>query len=157
MIVFVPMVSPLPVVMIVSGFTMPASSAADTANGLKVEPGSKVSVTLRLRICAICTWVRLLGLKSGWLTSANTSPVCASNITSAPLFALFASTAAFNSRWAIYCRRSSIDRLNGLPSRGTFRLSTSSTMRPLRSLITRRWPGEPASEACCASSIPSWP
>ena len=63
--VLLPMVRPGPVMMTVSGLTMPASSAVDTANGLNVEPGSNTSVMLRLRICFSCTCARLLGLKSG--------------------------------------------------------------------------------------------
>ncbi len=48
--------------MSVSGFTMPASSAAAMVKGFIVEPGSKMSVTERLRVCRPVTFARLLGL-----------------------------------------------------------------------------------------------
>ena len=48
------------------------------------------------------------------------------------------STAALSSRCARNCRRSSIETVTGSPSRGGRTLSTSSTTRPLRSLITLR-------------------
>ncbi len=46
----------------VSGVTMPSSRAAATVNGFRVEPGSKRSVTERLRVWRPVTSVRLLGL-----------------------------------------------------------------------------------------------
>src|SRR5258705_1342092 len=53
---------PGPVWIIVDGVTMPASSAAATVNGFIVEPGSKRSVTERLRVCLPVTLARLFGL-----------------------------------------------------------------------------------------------
>ena len=55
-------IEPWPVAIIVSGVTMPESSAAATVKGFIVEPGSKRSVTERLRVCAPVTLVRLFGL-----------------------------------------------------------------------------------------------
>src|ERR1700694_5725720 len=46
----------------VCGVTMPASRAAATGNGFIVEPGSKRSVTERLRVCRPLTFARLFGL-----------------------------------------------------------------------------------------------
>ena len=46
----------------VVGLTTPASSAAATVKGFMVEPGSKRSVTERLRVCRPVTFARLLGL-----------------------------------------------------------------------------------------------
>ena len=46
----------------VSGFTIPASRAAATVKGFIVEPGSKMSVTERLRVWRPVTFARLLGL-----------------------------------------------------------------------------------------------
>ena len=53
----------------------PLASAIDKVNGLTVEPGSKTSVTDRLRNLSPEISLRLLGLKSGTLAIANTSPV----------------------------------------------------------------------------------
>ena len=46
----------------VPGLTTPESSAAATVNGFSVEPGSKRSVTERLRVWRPVTAARLLGL-----------------------------------------------------------------------------------------------
>ena len=89
----------------VSGRTAPLSSAAAIVNGFSVEPGSKTSVSARLRIFSRATRLRAFGLYVGQFASARISPVCASRITSPPAFARFASTADFNSRKARYCRR----------------------------------------------------
>ena len=45
----------------VSGRTRPFSSASATMNGFIVEPGSKVSVSARLRSCAPVRFWRLPG------------------------------------------------------------------------------------------------
>ena len=50
---------------IVSGVTRPVSSASATTNGFIVEPGSKVSVSARLRSCAPDRLLRLPGSKLG--------------------------------------------------------------------------------------------
>src|ERR1700681_1665694 len=55
-------IGPVPVWIIVSGFTRPLSRAAATVNGFIVEPGSKRSVTERLRVWRPVTLARLLGL-----------------------------------------------------------------------------------------------
>src|SRR5439155_10422352 len=81
------------------GWTFPASSAAAIVNGLRVEPGSKMSVNARLRIRSRATRLRLLGLNDGRLASARISPLLASRMTRPPAFALFASTATFSSRY----------------------------------------------------------
>ena len=47
---------------VVVGLTLPISSASAIVKGFKVEPGSKLSVTARLRICAGTIPERLLGL-----------------------------------------------------------------------------------------------
>ena len=60
----------------VSGRTLPASSAAAIVNGFSVEPGSKTSVSARLRILSRATWLRAFGLYVGQLASARISPVC---------------------------------------------------------------------------------
>ncbi len=52
----------VPVWICVAGVTTPASSAAAIVNGFIVEPGSKRSVTERLRVCRPVTLARLLGL-----------------------------------------------------------------------------------------------
>src|SRR5258705_13832962 len=63
LMVHLPMViAPWPVWIMVAGVTMPASSAAATVKGFIVEPGSKRSVTERLRVCLPVTFARLLGL-----------------------------------------------------------------------------------------------
>ena len=46
----------------VLGVTMPCSKASAAVNGFMVEPGSKVSVSTRLRIAAGSMWARLFGL-----------------------------------------------------------------------------------------------
>src|SRR5689334_19822553 len=53
---------PPPVGITVCGVTTPASSAAATVKGFIVEPGSKRSVTERLRVWRPVTAVRLFGL-----------------------------------------------------------------------------------------------
>ena len=62
----------------------PASSAAATVNGFIVEPGSKTSVTARLRSCPARLERLPLGLNDGWLTIARTSPLRTSSSTSDP-------------------------------------------------------------------------
>ena len=46
----------------VFGLTRPVSSARPTVNGFIVEPGSKVSVSARLRICAGLRFLRSPGV-----------------------------------------------------------------------------------------------
>src|SRR5437879_2942190 len=88
--------------MIVAGVTLPESSAAAIVKGFIDDPGSKVSVSARLRILSFAARVRLFGLYAGQLARATISPVLASSMTMAPAFALLASMAAFNSRNARY-------------------------------------------------------
>ena len=80
----------------VSGLTLPCSSASEMVKGFITEPGSKVSVSTRLRSCAPVRLPRLFGLKVGRLTSASTSPVRASSTMMPPALALWVSTASFN-------------------------------------------------------------
>mgnify|MGYP006995914119 CR=1 FL=1 len=46
----------------VLGLTMPFSSASAAMKGFMVEPGSKLSVSARLRSCSPLRLTRLLGL-----------------------------------------------------------------------------------------------
>ena len=157
-IVLGPIVSvPGAVWMIVSGRTLPTSSAAAIVNGFIVEPGSNTSVSARLRIFSRATRLRAFGLYVGQLASARISPLSTSRITRPPAFALLASTAAFSSRNARYCSRESIASARSRPACGARIASTSSTASPRRLMITRRLPGLPPSQSCCASSMPSWP
>ncbi len=89
---------PGPVSMRVSGFATPASRAAATNRGFMVEPGSKVSVTARLRSRAASKVARLLGLKLVELARARISPVLASSTTTAPALAWLRVIASDNSR-----------------------------------------------------------
>src|SRR5437016_6168924 len=52
-----------------SGLTRPPSRARATVKGLSVEPGSKVSVSVRFRSCAPASLLRLFGLRSEEHTS----------------------------------------------------------------------------------------
>jgi hypothetical protein len=141
----------------VSGRTRPASSAAAMVNGFSVDPGSKMSVSARLRIVAGATLLRLFGLYVGQFARARISPVFTSRITRPPAFALFSSTAALSSRNARYCSLASIAKAKSWPACGARIAATSSTASLRRLMMTRRLPGIPASHACCAGSIPSWP
>src|SRR5882672_9566693 len=58
----------------VSGRTLPASRAAAIVNGFIVEPGSNVSVSVRLRIFSRATLSRRFGLYVGQFASARISP-----------------------------------------------------------------------------------
>ena len=126
--------------------------------GFIVEPGSKVSVSARLRSCAP---VRLLPL--GRRRSSGSWP--------APAPRRSARRARPRCRpWpcARRPRRGCAGRRRTAPSsRSTARCRgrrparrcspTSSTTRPSRSLMTRRVPSRPASSFWKASSMPSWP
>ena len=121
------------------------------------EPGSKVSVSARLRIASRAILLRLLGLYVGTFASARISPLRTSRITRPPALAFCAATAAFSSRNARYCSRESMARARSRPARGARIAATSSTTSPRRLMITRRLPGAPPSHACCDNSMPSWP
>ena len=61
-----------------SGRYWPDARAAAMMNGLMLEPGSKMSVTARLRYRAGFNCSRSFGLYEGWSTMASTSPVSTS-------------------------------------------------------------------------------
>ena len=101
---------------------------------------------------------RLFGLYVGQLASARISPVCASRITSAAGLRLVRLDRGLElaEREVLQPRVDRRARGRGRPAaRGS--LSTSSTTSPRRLMITRRLPGLPPSQSCCASSMPSWP
>ncbi len=80
----------------VCGVTRPLSSASATVKGLSVEPGSKRSVSTRLRSWAPESRARLFGLNEGTLAIASTSPERTSIAISAPALARWRSTALFS-------------------------------------------------------------
>src|SRR5581483_5328864 len=120
------------------------------------EPGSTTSVTARLRRydgSAACAF----GLNEGWLTIARISPLLTSSTTIDPELAWCSRIWLLSSRYARYWMRRSIDNVMSRPGFGSRASSTSSTVRPRRSRITRSAPGLPASQSSNASSSPSWP
>ena len=141
----------------VSGVTRPDSSAQAATKGFIVEPGSKMSVSARLRSCSPVRFWRCPGLKLGTLASARISPLRASSTTALPALAPCCSTASRSRCQAKNWTLLSIDSTTSLPCRGSTRLPTSSTMRPSRSRTTRREPSSPCRRAWKASSMPSWP
>ena len=58
-----------------------ASSAAAAVTILKVEPGSKTSVSVRFFHCSRLDSWKLLGSKAGTVAMANTAPLSGSRIT----------------------------------------------------------------------------
>ena len=82
----------------VRGSKAPDSSAAVTAKGLTVEPGSNTSVTARLRVAGPIRFAGSFGLYEGWLTIAWISPVRASITTTEPADARWWVTAALRAR-----------------------------------------------------------
>ena len=75
-----------------------------------------------------------------------------------PALARFASTARFSAPYAEALQLAvDRERAGRAPSCAARIDSTSSTIWPRRSLMTRRLPGLPPSVASCASSTPSWP
>ena len=87
---------------IVSGLTVPASSAVATVKGLSVEPGSKTSVSARLRMRSRASFSMRLGLNAGQFASARISPVWGSMMIAVPALAWFSATPTRSSRSATY-------------------------------------------------------
>ncbi len=114
--------------------------------GLMLEPGSKMSVTARLRRRATSNCMRSFGLNEGWLTIASTSPVAMSSTITVPACALYSRIADFSSRYARYWMRRSMLVCSSSPCSGAFRTSTSWMTCPRPSWITRFAPSLPASE-----------
>ena len=86
-----------------SGRTTPSSSAAAARMTLKVEPGSKGSVTTRLRQCSReGTSRKALGLNVGRTAMASTSPLRGSSTTAIAALACVRRQAASISRSARY-------------------------------------------------------
>ena len=126
---------------------MPASSAAAAVNGFSVEPGSKRSVTARLRMRRGSSLPRLFGLYAagspapGSRRSARRAPRCRP-----PCARCSRHRGLQLAEGEVLHAR--VDREREVaPCCGARMLSTSSTMWPRRSLITRRLPGLPASSA----------
>ena len=120
-------VSTLPVWMTVSGLTMPASKCGgDTAKGLNVEPGSKMSVTLRFLAPFGFHCARLFGLKSADSPARALHPFGIEHHHAAFGLVRFRRPCSRCARY--YNSRRSTVAAHGL--RGARRFSMSSTMRP---------------------------
>ena len=129
-----------------------------SVNGFSVEPGSNTSVSARLRIRSRATCRARFGLYVGQLASARISPLRASTIDErrppSPCAARPPPSARETRGTAGASRSRARDRG---PACGARIAATSSTTSPRRLMITRRLPGSPPSQSCCASSMPSWP
>ena len=140
----------------VRGVTTLSWSAAGTVTSLKVEPGSYVSVTARLRRRSARVVGKRLALKRGAVAIARTSPVCGS-ITTADRRA--GSPAAH--RLLKHLLRVRLDLAvdrepDALPGVSGF-VSTTSSARPNGSFTIVWLPGWPASVPSSERSSPSRP
>ncbi len=93
------------------------SSAAATTKALKVEPGSKASVTARLRKDSRELPCGELGLKVGALATASSSPVRGSSTTAMPAMARESSTALLSARSVTICSCRSSVKVTAAPRR----------------------------------------
>ena len=97
------------------GRTTPSSSAAAARITLNVEPGSKGSVTARLRRSSSVAVAKLFGLKVGRIASARISPVRGSIATAIAAFARVRRHAASTSFSAMYWSVASMREHHALP------------------------------------------
>ena len=125
---------------------------------LKVEPGSKASVTARSRKASPSEPLGELGLKRGQLASERISPVRGSSTTAMPAVALASTTAFSSARSVAYCSVESMVSVRLAP----LLLCVSSTplvksLRPLASRKPSRRTLSPVSSCSKLSSRPSRP
>ena len=127
---------------VVEGVTFPSSRAAVIVTILKVDPGSKVSVTGRLRSRSGLIWWRWLGLNRGTVAIARIAPslgrITMAIALRAPNLARVSESVRSTSFWI----RESIARRTSLPGTGSRSLSTW-IGRPKRSRTSTRRPATP--------------
>ena len=123
-----------------------------------VEPGSKESTAPRLRMASLLDKLFLsFGLYDGQLVIAKISPVLTSTAIAVAERALFATPAAVNSRYIIYCKRESILRVIFSPGSTSFTTSGSLTRLPFLSRTICCSPSTPAKRVLSCISKPSMP
>ncbi len=120
----------------VAGVTIPSSSAAAMVKGFIVEPGSKRSVTERLRVCAAGEVRAVVRVVVGHGSRARGSRRCGRRRSRARRpWRGAPATAALSSRCARNCRRSSIASVHFLAvARRVHALARPRRCCPLRSL-----------------------
>ena len=140
----------------VEGVTFPSSRAAVIVAILKVEPGSKVSTTGRLRSSSGFSSARLLGLKRGTLAMARIEPSRGSITTAialrAPYFSRVSASTLSTWAWMAGFRVS----WTSAP-RWASRSASVWMGRPKTSRTSRRRPGVPVSGLSACFSMPDRP
>ena len=138
------------------GRTFRSSSAAAIVTTLKVEPGSNVSVTGRLRSSAGLIVARRLGLKRGTVAIASIAPLRGSMTMPVALRAPYCSRVAASVRSTRSWIVGSMVSWTFSPVTGS-RSSSIWIELPSRSRTSTRWPGVPVSGWSSSRSMPEMP